>query len=131
LPERSSTVCPPLDGADGRYNPKDSRTNTASQRALSATSIFPTSEGSIDLIQTNGNLVTERITDPRDDSYDRVVGVINEVDEVTVLGQRTRAANLPEGVSGFFGLGVNQVSLYLRWVTRGLMTGSQAMVNHA
>jgi len=58
-----------------------------------------------------GNLVTERITDPREDSYDRVVGVINEVDEVTVLGQRTRAANLPEGVSGFFGLGVNQVSL--------------------
>jgi len=58
-----------------------------------------------------GNLVTERITDPREDSYNRVVGVINEVDEVTVLGQRTRAANLPEGVSGFFGLGVNQVSL--------------------
>jgi hypothetical protein len=54
--------------------------------------------------------VTERITDPREDSYDRVVGVINEVDEVTVLGQRTRAANLPEGVSGLFGLGVNQVS---------------------
>ena len=54
--------------------------------------------------------MTERITDQREDSYDRVVGVINEVDEVTVLGQRTRAANLPEGVSGFFGLGVNQVS---------------------
>jgi hypothetical protein len=46
----------------------------------------------------------------KEDSYDRVIGVINEVDEVTVLGQRTRAANLPEGVSGFFGLGVNQVS---------------------
>jgi len=57
-----------------------------------------------------GNLVTERVTDPRQDSYDRVIGIIEEVDEVTILGQRTRAANLPEGVSGFFGLGVNQVS---------------------
>jgi hypothetical protein len=110
LSERRSIVSPALEGADSRYNAKDSRTNTPSQRALSATSIFPTSEGSIDVIQTKGNLVTERITDPREDSYDRVIGVINEVDEVTVLGQRTRAANLPEGVSGFFGLGVNQVS---------------------
>jgi hypothetical protein len=93
-----------------RYKADDSRTITASQRALAATAIFPTSQGSIDVIQMNGNLVTERITDPRQDSYDRVIGILSEVEEVTELGQRTRPANLPEGVSGFFGLGVNQVS---------------------
>jgi hypothetical protein len=93
-----------------RYEPDDSRTITASQRALAATAIFPTSQGSIDVIQMNGNLVTERVTDPRQDSYDRVIGVLSEVEEVTELGQRTRPANLPEGVSGFFGLGINQVS---------------------
>lgn len=99
-----------VDRADIRYKADDSRTITTSQRALAATAIFPTSQGSIDVIQLNGNLVTERVTDPREDSFDRVIGVLNEVEEVTELGQRTRPANLPEGVSGFFGLGVNQVS---------------------
>ena len=99
-----------VDRADIRYKADDSRTLTTSQRALAATAIFPTSQGSIDVIQLNGDLVTERVTDPREDSFDRVIGVLNGVEEVTELGQRTRPANLPEGVSGFFGLGVNQVS---------------------
>jgi hypothetical protein len=101
-----------------RYKADDSRTITASRRALAATAIFPTSQGSIDVIQMNGNLVTERITDPRQDSYDRVIGILSEVEEVTELGQRTRPANLPEGVSGFFGLGVNQVSYVFFWRKR-------------
>lgn len=94
----------------GRYKADDSRTITTSQRALAATAIVPTSQGSIDVIQLNGDLVTERVTDPREDSFDRVIGVLNGVEEVTELSQRTRPANLPEGVSGFFGLGINQVS---------------------
>lgn len=93
-----------------RYSAGDSRTITTSQRAVSATAIYPTSDGSIDALELNGNFVTERLTDPREDSYDRVVGIINEVDEVTEVGQSGRAGTLPDGVSGFFGLGVFQVS---------------------
>lgn len=94
-----------------RYSPDDSRTITTSQRAVSASIIYPTSDGSVDSLTLIGNFVTERITDPREDSYDRVLGVIDEIDEVTQVGQAGgRAATLPDGVSGFFGLGVYQVS---------------------
>lgn len=93
-----------------RYTPGDSRTVTGSQRALSASAIYPTSDGSIDTLLLNGNIVTERISDPRQDSYDRVIGVINEVEEMTEVAEQGRAATLPDGVSGFFGLGVYQVS---------------------
>lgn len=53
--------------------------------------------------------MTEQISDPRQDSYDRVIGVINQVEEMTQVGEQGRGATLPDGVSGFFGLGVYQV----------------------
>lgn len=93
-----------------RYDSSDSRSVTTSQRALSASLIYPTSDGSVDTLTLNGNFVTEQITDPREDSYDRVLGVINEIEEVIEVGQGGRAATLPDGISGFFGLGVYQVS---------------------
>jgi hypothetical protein len=96
-----------------RYIPGDSRTITPSQRALSASAIYPTSDGSIDAILLNGNLVTERLSDPRQDSYDRVIGVVNQVEEMTQVGESGRSGTLPKGVSGFFGLGVYQVSALL------------------
>lgn len=65
----------------------------------------------MDALILNGNLVTERLTDPREDSYDRVVGVVDEIEEMTQIGGGGRAGTLPEGVSGFFGLGVYQVRL--------------------
>lgn len=53
--------------------------------------------------------MTERLTDPREDSYDRVIGVVNQVEEMTKVGESGRKGTLPDGVSGFFGLGVYQV----------------------
>lgn len=93
------------------YIPGDSRSDAASQRAISASAIYPTSDGSIDTLLLNGNLITERLSDPRQDSYDRVIGVINEVQEMTEVAEQGRSGTLPEGVSGFFGLGVYQVCL--------------------
>jgi hypothetical protein len=115
-----------------RYISDDSRTLTGSQRALSATAIYPTAEGAIDVLQLKGNLVTERIADGREDSYDRVIGLISDVDDITVLGQQTRSAKLPDGVSGFFGLGVYKASSHFFSVMILTdWTGQQAMVYHA
>lgn len=108
---------------DVRYTPADSRTVTGSQRALSASAIYPTSDGSIDTLLLNGNLVTERITDPRQDSYDRVIGVINQVEEMTEVAEQGRAGTLPDGVSGFFGLGVYQVRIPSQLVGECRLTG--------
>lgn len=94
-----------------RYASAGSRTYTGSQRAFEVTTIFPTTAGAIDAVQLKGTLVTERITDSRQDSYDRVVGLVDDFDDVTVPGQQTRSAKLPAGVSGFFGLGIYRVRL--------------------
>lgn len=92
-----------------------------SQQALSYSTIFPF--GALDNLRLTGTFATDKLADPRSDGYPRVMGLIKKVEEATALSPvATTQGTLPDGVGGFFGLGVYQVScpIYLRSDVGGL-----------